>query len=150
MSWILWIVYRTRLVYSVFQWNSQFTVTTSAFETNWTFCENFLVKIIFEDWNIFLRISVLSIGLFSLGKSILTFSACATSLRTASGSFRFDTEKRWEIILSTLSKEVCNRGVACSLQLDGSWQATPSNTKFLNQHYVLTKFQVTFLVSVYL
>ena len=33
-------------------------------------------------------------------KSLLTFST--TSLRTASGSFRFDTEKRWEFILSTL------------------------------------------------
>ena len=30
------------------------------------------------------------------------------------------------------SKEICNRGVACSLlKLDGSWQATPSITKFL-------------------
>ena len=33
----------------------------------------------------------------------------------------------------TLAKEVCNRGVACSLlKLDGSWQATPSIKKFLN------------------
>ena len=92
MTWTLWmIVYRTRLIYSVFQWNSQFTVT-SAFESNWTFCEYFLVEIIFEDWNIFWRISVLAISLFSLGKSILTFSA--TSLRTASGISRFDTEKK--------------------------------------------------------
>ena len=31
-----------------------------------------------------------------------------------------------------VSKEVCNRRVACSLlKLDGSWQATPSITKFL-------------------
>ena len=93
MPWTLWGVYwRTRMVNSVFQWNSQFTVTTASFETYWTFCKNFLVEIIFKDWNVFWWISVLAIGLFSLSKLILTFSA--TSLRTASGISRFNTEKK--------------------------------------------------------
>ena len=36
-------------------------------------------------------------------------------------------------------KEVCNGGVACSL--DGGWQATPSITKFLNFHDIFFLLQ---------
>ena len=50
------------------------------------------------------------------------------------------TWERYKLVFFCLDlgyKEVCNWGVACSLlKLDGGWQATPSNTKFLIQKYI--------------